>query len=172
MKTNPAPQRQTLPTFGEIVPGEGGRLGAIMRGNVVNGVRQADYAIIVPDLPGKDMAWGPRGVEVALADSLTDGLANTAAMLAAKCASALHIANLRTSEGHTDLYLPARTELWALCANVPELFDKVWHWSSTQNSGDDAFIQSFEYGTSYWGSKDYDYRVRAVRRIPLQHFPA
>ena len=165
-------QRPTLPTFGEVVPGEGGRLGAIMRGNVVDGVRQPDYAIIVPDLPGIDLPWGQRGQDVTGATSLTDGLANTAAMLAAKCPPALHIAQLKTSEGHTDLYLPARAEMWALRANVPELFDKAWHWSSTQLSGSVAFIQSFEGGSSYWDDKDNDYRVRAVRRIPLQHFPA
>lgn len=28
-------RRPTLPTFGEVVPGEGGRLGAIMRGALV-----------------------------------------------------------------------------------------------------------------------------------------
>lgn len=162
----------TLPTFGEVVPGEGGRLGAIMRGNVVDGVRQPDYAIIVPDLKGVDLAWGERGKEIPGANSLTDGQANTAAMLAAKCPPALHIASLKTSEGHTDLYLPARAELWALRANVPELFDKAWHWSSTQNSGYDAFVQSFEYGYSGWDIKVSDDRVRAVRRIPLQHFPA
>lgn len=165
-------QRPTLPTFGEVVPGEGGRLGAIMRGNVVDGVRQPDYAIIVPDLAGIDLPWGQRGQEVPGATSLTDGLTNTAAMLAAKCPPALHIAKLKTSEGHTDLYLPARAELWALRANVPELFEKVWHWSSTQISGNTAFIQSFELGFSGWGDKVSDYRVRAVRRIPLQHFPA
>lgn len=165
-------RRPTLPTFGEIVPGEGGRLGAIARGNIVAGVRQPDYAIIVPDLPGIDLPWGQRGQDVTGATSLTDGLANTAAMLAAKCPPALHIAQLKTSEGHTDLYLPARAEMWALRANVPELFDKVWHLTSTQGSGSTAFIQSFEGGGSAWFSKGSDYRVRAVRRIPLQHFPA
>lgn len=165
-------QRPTLPTFGEVVPGEGGRLGAIMRGNVVDGVRQPDYAIIVPDLPGINLPWGQRGQDVTGATSLTDGLANTATMLAAKCPPALHIAKLKTSEGHTDLYLPARAELWAMRANVPELFDKAWHWSSTQLSGFGAFVQSFEDGISGWISKDDDCRVRAVRRIPLQHFPA
>lgn len=163
--------QRTLPTFGAVVPGEGGRLGAIARGNVVDGVRQPDYAIIVPDLPGIDLPWGKHGQDVTGATSLTDGLANTAAMLAAKCPPALHIAQLKTSEGHTDLYLPARAELWALRANVPELFDKAWHWSSTQLSGP-AFVQFFDDGSSGWGSKVSDYRVRAVRRIPLQHFPA
>lgn len=165
-------QRPTLPTFGEAVPGEGGRLGAICRGNLVDGIRQPDYAIIVPDLKGIDLAWGERGKEVPGANSLTDGLANTAAMLAAKCTAALHVATLKTSDGHTDLYIPARAELWALRANVPELFDKAIHWSSTQDSGSTAFAQLFESGNSDWSLKGNGFRVRAVRRIPLQHFPA
>ena len=164
-------KRPTLPTFGEVIPGEGGRLGAIMRGPVVSGIRQPDYAIIVPDLPAKAIAWGKRGQDVAGAQSQTDGLANTAAMLAAKCPPVLHIATLKTADGHADLYLPARAELQALYANVPELFDKAWHWTSTQTSSSTAFVQSFEDGGSGWGLKDGDYRVRAVRRIPLQHFP-
>jgi hypothetical protein len=164
-------QRPTLPTFGEVVPGEGGRLGAIMRGPVVGGIRQPDYAIIVPDLPAKALTWGKRGQDIAGAKSQTDGLANTAAMLAAKCPPALHIATLKTADGHADLYLPARAELQALYANVPELFDKAWHWSSTQGSSSLAFSQTFDDGWSYWSLKVSDYRVRAVRRIPLQHFP-
>lgn len=164
-------QRPTLPTFGEIVPGEGGRLGAIMRGHIVDGVREPDYAIIVPDLPATEMQWGKYGTEIKGAGSLTDGLRNTKAMLAAKCPPALHIAKLATTEGHTDLYLPSRAELWALRANVPELFDKTWHWSSTQGSANGAFAQSFESGGSRWLNKGYAFRVRAVRRIPLQHFP-
>lgn len=165
-------RQPTLPTFGEIVPGEGGRLGAIMRGHVVDGVREPDYAVIVPDLQAVTLQWGSYGKEIDGAKSLTDGLRNTAAMLAAKCPPALHIAKLATIEGHTDLYLPARGELWALRANVPELFDKAWHWSSTQLDRDYAFAQVFENGNSYWGSKDYEFRVRAVRRIYLQHFTA
>lgn len=163
-------QRPTLPTFGEIVPGEGGRLGAIMRGSLIDGVRQADYAIIVPDLPSVHLPWGTRGVEVKNANSMTDGHWNTLAMLIAKCPPAIHVTELKV-DGHEDLYLPARAELQALWANVPELFDKAWHWSSTQSSAYGAFVQVFEYGDSDWNGKDYDYRVRAVRRIPLQHFP-
>jgi hypothetical protein len=162
-------QQPTLPTFGEIVPGEGGRLGAIMRGNIVNGVREPDYAIIVPDLPAVELKWGEYK-EVPDASSLTDGLANTRAMLKAKCPPALHIAKLQ-AEGHTDLYLPARAEMWALRGNAPELFDKAIHWTSTQYSRYYAFVQDFEFGTSLWYSKDDDWRVRAVRRIPLfYHF--
>lgn len=161
----------TLPTFGEIVPGEGGRLGGIMRGHIVDGVRQPDYALIVPEMKAISLPWGTYGKEIPACNSLTDGAANTSAMLAAKCPPAVQIAKLNI-EGHTDYYLPASAELWALRANVPELFDKVWHWGSTQSSSDYAFVQDFEYGYSHWLFKDYERRVRAARRIPLYHFPA
>lgn len=161
----------TLPTFGAIVPGEGGHLAGIMRGPVVNGERQPDYALIVATTPAVLLPWGEYGKEVAGAGSLTDGLANTQAMLKAKCPPALHVAGIEI-EGHKDYYLPARAELWAARANVPELFDKAFHWSSTQSSRYDAFVRGFEGGSSYWGSKDYACRVRAFRRIPLYHFPA
>ena len=161
----------TVPTFGELVPGDGGRLGGIMRGHIVDGVRQPDYALIVPDMKAISLPWGTYGKDIPACNSLTDGVANTRAMLAAKCPPAMQIAKLNI-EGHTDFYLPARAELWALRANVPELFDKVWHWSSTQISSYDAFVQDVESGGSGWGSKDYEHRVRAARRIPLYHFPA
>lgn len=159
----------TLPAFGEIVPGEGGRLGAIMRGNIVDGARQPDYAIIVPDLPGVRLQWGQHGTEIAGANSLSDGLANTAAMLKAGCPPAVHIATLKTDEGHTDLYLPARGEMWALRANVPELFDKAWHWTSTQFGRYGAFVQAFEGGYSLWNDEDGGHVARPARRIPLYH---
>ena len=133
---------------------------------------QPDYAIIVPDLPTVSLQWGEYGEEVPNCNSLTDGLANTQAMLAAKCRPALHIADLSEKREHKDLYLPARGELWALRANVPELFEKGWHWSSTQYSSYYAFIQDFEDGDSlsFWLLKDNTCRVRPVRRIQLQHF--
>lgn len=159
---------KTLPTFGEFVPGAGGRLGAIMRGNVVDGVRQPDYALIVAEIQAPKLAWGTYGTKVDGAESLTDGQANTAAMLKAGSPAAKHVAKLKT-EGHKDWYIPARGELWALRANVPELFPKELHWSSTQTSAFNAFVQGFEGGGSIWYVKDYKYRVRAVRRIPLQH---
>jgi hypothetical protein len=164
-------KKPTLPTFGEIVPGEGGRLGAIMRGNIVGGVRQADYAIIVPDLPAIELPWGEYGKQIAGADSLTDGLANTAAMLKANCPPALHITGL-VADGHRDLYLGARGEMWALRANVPELFDKKLHWTSTQYDSNYAFVQVFENGFSGWYLKDHKFLCRPLRRIQLQHFPA
>lgn len=164
-------QQPTLPRFGELVPNAGGRLGGIMRGALVNGVYQPDYALIVPDIPASLLAWGEQGKTVEGANSLTDGLANTQAMLKANCAAAQHIHELGKTTGHTDLYLAARAEYWALRANVPKLFDKEWHWTSTQHSSSSAFVQDFESGYSVWYGKGNTYRVRPVRRIQLQHFP-
>lgn len=163
-------QQRTLPSFGNIVPGEGGRLGAIMRGNLVDGVRQPDYALIMPKVPAIKLPWGEYGKSITGADSLTDGLANTQAMLRAKCPPALHIADL-VVDNHKDLYLAARAEYWALRANVPELFEKAIHWTSTQDSSTYAFAQHFEGGNSYWLYKDLEFLVVPVRRIPLYHSP-
>jgi len=160
----------TLPPFGEVVPGQGGRLGAIMRGALVGKVRQPDYALILADTPAAILKWGEY-TELKGADSLTDGAANTAAMLKAKCPPALHIAGIEI-EGHKDYYLPARGEMWAARANAPELFDNALHWTSTQDSSNLAFAQDFEYGCSLWDIKGDEFRVRPFRRIPLYHFPA
>jgi hypothetical protein len=161
-------KQPTLPTFGEIVPGAGGRLGAIMRGNLANGQREPDYAIIVLDAPAVLLPWGEYGKEIDGTNSPIDGLRNTQAMAQAGSPAAKHVTALRDG-GFEDWYIPARAEYMALYGNVPELFDKNWHWTSTQGSADNAFVQVFEYGLSYWGDKDDERRVRAVRRIPLQH---
>lgn len=161
--------KPTLPTFGEIVPGAGGRLGAIMRGNLVNGQRQPDYALIVLDAPAVQLPWGEYGKKIPGADSPTDGLLNTQAMAKAGSPAAKHVTALRDG-GFDDWYIPARAEFMALYGNVPELFDKTgWHWTSTQDSAYYAFAQGFEYGYSSWNDKVYERRGRAVRRIPLQH---
>lgn len=166
--------QKTQPTFGEPVPGEGGRLVAIMRGALVNSERQPDYALILAEPTKGDLgqlAWGRYGLNVPNADSLTDGLSNTRAMCAAGCTLALKLQKL-TIEGHKDWYLASRAEYWAARANTPELFAKEWHWTSTQLSALIAFVQDFETGLSHWHDKVSSHRVRAFRRIPLYHFNA
>lgn len=164
----------TLPTFGELVPGEGGRLGAIMRGSDGPAGRQPDYAVIVPEDKAANlgtMAWGKYGEDVPGAASLTDGWANTRAMAKANCAPGAKACALVIA-GHRDFYIPSRAEMWALRANVPELFENEWHWTSTQYDRNGAFAQHFAIGNSGWSHKDGEFRVRAVRRIQLQHFTA
>jgi hypothetical protein len=161
----------TLPAFGVIVPGQGGYFAGIMRGSVVDGIEAPPYALLVADEAGDEavgVAWGKYGEDVPGCASRTDGLANTEAMLAAGCPAARRARECDIG-GHGDWYLPALGELNMAAANVPELFSKDgYYWSSTQDSRISAFVQGFEIGISHWGFKDYEHRVRAFRRIPLE----
>jgi hypothetical protein len=167
-------RQPTLPTFGEIVPGAGGRLGAIMRGALVNGVREPDYAVIVPDDKAPDLGKMQVG-------QVRPGRRRRRepdrrprqhrAMAKAGCAAALKGRGPAHRRARRLLH-PGRAEYWALRANVPELFAKEWHWTSTQGSRYSAFVQDFEHGDSGWTARTASYRVRAVRRIQLQHFDA
>lgn len=152
-----------LPFFGEIVPGEDARFGAIMRGEAGK-----DYAILVPDMPLISCQWSAYSRKLVVGmQSLTDGYKNTQAMLAAKNSLALLMKELPFLY-RTDLYLPAKAELWALRANVPELFSEGWYWTSTENSaGDGAYIQDFSGCGSTWSIKTNKHHVRFVRKIPL-----
>lgn len=153
------------PPVGEYWPGQGGVNAGLMRG--VNG--EPDYYLIVPthaDASFVDVPWGDTGEEIAGAACEFDGMKNTLAIIGAegehpaaeKCRSLC-------IEGHRDFYLPARRELSLCYANVPELFEKRWHWSSTQCSAHTAWGQGFADGLQGDGHKDLVGRVRAVRRL-------
>ena len=161
----------SIPAFGTLLPEHGGYFGAIMRGAAADG--SDDYVIIVPAADGTEIeaiAWATDYVRIEGADSLTDGRTNTAAMAEAGLDPGKRMRAL-TLHGHADWYRPAASELRALQASVPELFDKQdWYWSSTQSSRHGAWMQDFEYGTSNCHGKDNEFRARAVRQIPLQAF--
>ena len=165
----------TLPAFGAAIPGQGGIFAAIMRGPVVDGIEQPPYALLVSETAVGEIAnvaWGEYGKDVPGTSSRTDGLANTIAMAAANCPAALRVQEI-TIDGHSDYYLPALGELNSAAANVPELFSTDgYYWTSTQDSRSDAFVQDFEYGLSDWGNKGNERRVRAFRRVQLQHLIA
>jgi hypothetical protein len=159
-----------LPAFGTFIPGQGARFAAIMRGPTVDGQELPPYALLVSEKETEieRATWGKYGKTVERADSRTNGKANTAVMLVAECPAAVLAAAIEADE-HKDFYLPSLGELNAAAANVPELFDgKGLYWTSTQGSRNYAFVQYFENGYSYWGSKDDEFRVRAVRQIPLE----
>lgn len=161
----------TLPAIGSVITGQGGILGAILRGAAADGSQ--DYALIVPDAEGaeiEDIKWQDEYVKIEGADSKTDGAANTAAMAAAGLDLGKRIQALDL-HGHQDWYLPAAAELRALSATVPELFNQDdWYWSSSQYSRSHAWCQDFEYGYSGHYGKGYELRARPVRKIPLSHF--
>lgn len=50
-------------------------------------------------------------------------------------------------------------------ANVPELFQKEWHLSSSQRSADFAFYMNFGGGHQYYDGKGSELHVRPVRRF-------
>lgn len=162
-----------LPAIGSIIQGQGGQLGAILRGPAADGSQ--DYVIIVPAEEGaelKDVAWSAEYIKIEGAESKTDGAANTAAMVAVGLPLALHIHELDL-HGFKDWYLPSAGELRALSANVPELFHfDDYYWSSTQYSRTYAWCQDFEHGYSGHYGKGNELRARPVRKIPLSHFNA
>jgi hypothetical protein len=75
-----------------------------------------------------------------------------------------------THLGFNDFELPRRKEQALLFANVPELFQKEWYWSSEQHAvvGSFAWMQNFYDGHQNDGRKDFNGRARAVRRVPIQ----
>lgn len=158
-----AANHDAIPALGEYWPGEGGRNGGLVRGR--DGT--PDYHLIVPDGPDAEFraAYGGYGHETEAAGSPWDGLANTRALLAdSEEHPAARLAADFTRDGHRDYYLPARRELQLAEANVPELFSKGYHWSSTQCSAYDAFYVGFEGGWQLCNGKDITRLVRPVRR--------
>lgn len=152
-----------VPALGSYWPGQGGYNAGLVRGE--NG--GPDYYLIVPLLTEQIRAeWGGRGEECEGATSMSDGLANTQALLAdSNEHPAAKLASEFTADGHNDFYLPARRELQLAEANVPELFEKAYHWSSSQFSAYGACHMVFEDGWLYGSDKSYGRLVRPVRRF-------
>lgn len=152
-----------VPALGSYWPGQGGYNAGLVRGE--DGA--PDYYLIVPILTEQLRAeWGGCGEECEGATSMSDGLANTRALLAdTNEHPAAKLASEFTADGHSDFYLPARRELQVAEANVPELFEKAYHWSSSQFSADSAYGLGFVYGWLSYCGKSYERLVRPVRRF-------
>lgn len=73
-------------------------------------------------------------------------------------------------DGHKDFRLPYRSEQSLQRANMPEEFDKEWHWSCEQHASyeDYAWAQDFSDGNQSYLSEDYECLGCAVRMIPIQ----
>lgn len=161
----PAPAE--LPRLGAYWHGQGGVFAGTIRGRDDH----PNYHLIVasgPEGEADDLEWGGHGKESG-ATSAWDGLANTRALVeseidhpAAQWAAALE------HDGLVDWYLPAQAELTMAWANVPELFSKCWHWSSSQFSANNAWHQGFGDGDQSNYGKLNEFRARAVRRLIIQ----
>jgi hypothetical protein len=132
-----ASSKATPPAIGEIWPGQGGIYCGIARGE--DG--QPDHHLILAvEASTKDFNW-------------------KAAQEHAKTIEA---------DGHKDFALPTRFESALLYANVRDKLDTSnWHWTGTQSSEYDAFIQLFTLGTQSSSSKKFEARARFVRRFVL-----
>jgi hypothetical protein len=65
--------------------------------------------------------------------------------------------------------LPTRKEQALLFANAAEHFKTTWYWSGEQYASDAEFAwgQDFYDGDQGGWLKSYEYRARAVRRVPI-----
>jgi hypothetical protein len=151
------------PKLGQIIKGEGGRFAGMMRG--LKGA--PDYYLIVPpeEYYGKALEYGGYGEDEPNAVCEYDGAANTIALLNSKIEHpAAHYASSIIVEGRDDYYLPARRELRAIGACVPELLPEDWIWSSTACDRRDAIVQVMD-GDQSWRSKKDRCAVLPVRRL-------
>ncbi|MBD9585779.1 DUF1566 domain-containing protein [Pseudomonas sp. PDM03] len=62
---------------------------------------------------------------------------------------------------------PVQTTIEAFKAGGPEAFKPRAYWSSTQRSALSAFTMDFDDGNQTSGGKNYELRVRPVRRLPI-----
>ena len=66
--------------------------------------------------------------------------------------------------GHS---LPTRAEQALLFANLKHEFEPRYYWSSEQAGPSVAWFQLFSIGTQSYGSRSYEGRARAVRRLEI-----
>ena len=152
------------PELGAVWPGQGGFNGGLIaaRGDV------PEHYLIIAAKDVGDHEWGGRGIE-AKGLSKTDGYTNAQVLIGNDDETKYPAANACAeyqADGHHDFYLPAAAELYHCWLNVAELFAKdTWYWSSTQRSADTAFGMAFGDGYQYYGVKNFELRVRPVRRL-------
>jgi hypothetical protein len=135
----PKPERSQTnpPRIGEYWAGQGGIYAGVARGRDGD----ADYHLILAEAtPEQDFAWQ----------------------------AALDHAKTIEADGHKDFAVPTRWESALLYANLQDkLNTDYWHWTSTQYSENDAWVQLFSYGFQRSFSKSYERRCRFVRRSVL-----
>jgi hypothetical protein len=66
--------------------------------------------------------------------------------------------------------LPTRIEQAMLYDKHKDEFQSDWYWSNTQPASDSdyAWLQHFSDGLQHCYHKGYDFRARAVRRLPIE----
>lgn len=156
---------KNVPGVGQIWPGQGGFNGGLVpaRGDVPE-----HYLIIAAADIGDHEFGGYR--EESKSTSKTDGKANTEWLCNEETQHpAANACAEYKADGHHDFYLPAAAELYHCWVNCPEVFAKdCYYWSSSQRSAYSAFLMYFGDGYQVSNVKDYELRVRPVRRLFIQ----
>ncbi len=154
-----------VPRVGDYWEGQGGHYAGIMR----DAKTGEQWHLILVDHPGFKSPWGKYGTLIEGEFSRIDGTTNTALILQQdpenKIAKAIRELE---AEGHTDCYWPAEYENNLICANLPDLVEPIWHWSSTQYSSSYAWFQTFADGSQTVYGKYEVLAVRAVRRLLIR----
>jgi hypothetical protein len=153
-----------VPQLGQYWEGQGGVYAGVVRGEF----EQRDYHLIIATEDLGKLEWGGYGTDVVGATSASDGFANTQELIEDGDHPAATACSRYEADGHTDFYLPARRELQVAEANASDLFAKEWYWSSTQRSANYAFTMYFDDGNQLTNAKDFELRVRPVRRFIIR----
>jgi hypothetical protein len=115
--------------------------------------------------------WGCQGTVISGADGTAIGTGNQNTIdIMAGCATAGIAARLcgdLVEGGYSDWYLPSKDELNMVYLNKDTIggFSNDYYWSSSEFSADNAWVQLFNNGEQYEGSKNsaFLYSVRAIR---------
>ena len=160
------PDIANVPEIGDRWIGQGGYYVGVIRGR--DGLPSHHVIVAPSDSDGVDLEWGERGTDMTDAQSGWNGRANTAGLINSSGShpAAKHAENY-SCEGHNDYHLGSHAEMGIAWANAPELFEKAWYWTSSQYSATYAWVQNFDDGNQIGGDKDYEGRVRPVRRIQI-----
>lgn len=158
---SPASDALTPPAIGEYWVGQGG---------IYAGRREYPEGLCHVVFAATDVGkhtFGESGISVE-ATSIIDGRENTAILVNRDGSHpAADAAYAYTCDGHNDFSLPSIGELNHAWLYIPESFEKDWYISSTQRSAYYAFLMNFDGGGQYGSGKNYELRVRPVRRLPI-----
>lgn len=142
-------------------------------------------ADISADITGENSRWKTTRTSTPNTGHLSDGVANTNAMIAEGIElhpAANHCVSY-DGGGYTDWYMPAKDELNVIYQNLgldrpdcppnfqiggSQAFSNAWYWASTQHDSLNGWVQRFNNGSHGSSNKSStSLRVRPVRRIPF-----
>jgi len=143
-------------------------IGDWYQGGIVFYTDGTGHGLIAPQTDqSTGVQWGCYGTSIPGAASLTDGAANTIAIVAACTTTpiAASICDTLTLNCYTDWFLPAKDQLNQLYLQKTLVggFSGHGYWCSSEYNAGFAWKQSFGYGDQYNGSKSNSTYVRCVR---------